>query len=66
MNSDVPDIKVSRHGVLKLLQQLKPNKATGPDELSPRLQKRRQTPAQQLSAEQSNMCTQQTSGTHHH
>ena len=66
LNSDVPDIKVSGYRVLKLLQQLKPNKATGPDELSPRLQKRRQIPAQQLSADQSNMCTQQTNGTHHH
>ena len=31
----MPDIKVSENGVLKLLKDLNPHKAAGPDELKP-------------------------------
>lgn len=35
----MPDIKVTAEGVLKLLQKLNPNKATGPDMLPARIMK---------------------------
>ena len=31
----MPDIKVSENGILKLLKDLNPHKAAGPDELKP-------------------------------
>ena len=37
--SDMPEIRISEDGVLALLMKLNPYKATGPDDLSPRLLK---------------------------
>ena len=35
----MPDLEISREGVEKLLLKLKPNKAAGPDNISPRILK---------------------------
>jgi hypothetical protein len=36
---EMPEITITENGVEKLLQNLNPNKACGPDELTPRLLK---------------------------
>ena len=41
---DAPNIQVGRNGVMKLLQGLKPHKATGPDEISSRFLKEMASP----------------------
>ena len=44
---DAPNIQVGRNGVRKLLQGLKPHKATGPDEISSRFLKEMASPITQ-------------------